>query len=126
MSTRLIELPRRATMRSARSLLAAALVLRIAETKLVLAADPEVEELKKQIRILQKRVEELERTRAATPAPSAGAVAAKPPLKEIVGQAAEVDDRGSMRDQQQAAPRVGALTLDRSTGASSTFRTPRR
>src|SRR4029077_9776878 len=32
--------------------------------------------------------------------------------EEIAGQAAEVEDRGSMQDQQQAAPRVGALTLD--------------
>jgi hypothetical protein len=84
----------------------------------VFAADSEVDELKREIRILQRRVEELEKSRAAAPAPAAQppppAVAApsKPAPAEVVGQAAQVQDRGSMQDQQQAAPRPGALTLD--------------
>jgi hypothetical protein len=82
------------------------------------AADSEVEELKKEIRILQKRVEELERSRAVAPAPPAERPAAattpqpKAPPAEVAGKASEVRDRESMQDQQQAAPRPGLLTLD--------------
>jgi hypothetical protein len=83
----------------------------------VSAADPEVELLKEQIRILQKRVEELEKSRAAPapavqPPPAVTTAQPKEPPKEVVGKATEVEDRGSMQDQQQAAPRPGALTLD--------------
>jgi hypothetical protein len=83
-----------------------------------LAADSEVEELKRQILILQRRVEQLEKSRAAPPAPAAeppppaAAARPKPAPAEVVGRAAPVQDRGSMQDQQQAAPRPGALTLD--------------
>ena len=79
------------------------------------AADPEVEELKRQVRILQKRIDQLEKERAAPPAAAApapappGGVAAP---AEIVGHAAPVEDRGALRDEQQAAPRPEDLTLD--------------
>lgn len=104
-------------MRAGRRLLVAALAFLIAPAPHVFAADSEVEELKQQIRILQKRVEQLEKSRAEPPAPAVqppppAAAAPKPAPAEVVGQAAPVKDRGSMQDQQQAAPRPGALTLD--------------
>ena len=85
------------------------------------AADKEIEELKQQIRMLQRRVEELEKERAApppaaaAPAPAPVAPIAKtkePEKKEVVGQPSEVTPREALRDEQEAAPRPGALTLD--------------
>ena len=81
------------------------------------AASAEVEELKRQVRMLQDRIDQIEKreqTRAAAPpaavAPAAPAAAA-PPV-EVVGHPAPVKDRGSLRDEQTAAPRPGDLTLD--------------
>ena len=97
---------------------AVSLLLLVAGPTGVLAGDAEVEALKEQIRALQRRVEELERTRAAPPTapaqppPPVTAAPPKPPPSEVVGKASQVPDRGSMQDQQQAAPRPGALTLD--------------
>ena len=88
------------------------------------AADPEVEQLKQQIRLLQQRVEQLEKERSAAPpaAPVAPAVAPAPAAAqpapatlapvEALGQPSQVNERGAMQDQQEAAPRPGALTLD--------------
>src|SRR6185295_11387659 len=84
------------------------------------AGSPEVEELKRQVRMLQNRIEELERREearppaAVAPAPHAGAPAraAAPPPAEVVGHQGPVEDRGSFRDEQQAAPRPGDFTLD--------------
>src|SRR5689334_2178955 len=88
------------------------------------AADPEVEELKRQVQILQRRIDQLEKERATPPAaaaaaPAAPGAAAAPPVTAaapapapVVGHTAPVTDRAAMRDEQQAAPRPGDLTLD--------------
>ena len=99
----------------------AALAMLLVAPAVLQAADPEVEALKEQIRILQKRVEQLEKSRATPPAKAAPSAPATPPVaaaepkpapKEVVGEPSAVADRGSMQDQQQAAPRPGTLTLD--------------
>ena len=93
-----------------------------------LADDSEVPELKRQIKLLTDRVEQLERERAAPEAPAPAAVApakvapappaaavvteAQPPPAELVGNASPVTPRGAMNDQQEAAPRPNDLTLD--------------
>jgi len=81
--------------------------------------DPELEQLKATINQMQKtieqqnqRIEELEKAKAA-PAP----VVVQPvkevaPVPEIAGTPSPVAPRGALSDQQEAAPRLGDLTLD--------------
>jgi hypothetical protein len=83
------------------------------------AASAEVEELKQQVRILQQRLEQMEQrekeraaeARPAAAAPGAAAVttAAEPPLTGATG---EVKSRGTLRNEQEAAPRPDDLLLD--------------
>ena len=91
---------------------------------MVRAADPEVEELKAQVKALTERVMELEKEKAAAPAPAVvpaptvtttnkGEVTViAPERKEIVGHASPVVDRPALNDQQVAAPRPNDYTLD--------------
>ena len=113
--------------------IALTVVVSLVAVPALVSADSEVEELRKEIRALRKRVEQLEHERGpeaapeaapaapprqtAGPAPGAPAAPAtvavpKAPPHEVVGTATQVEDRGSMQDQQQAAPRPGTMTLD--------------
>ena len=79
------------------------------------AADPEVEELKRQVDVLMKRVQELEKSKAhPAPAPAAAPAPGPGPAQapQSVGATSPVKPRGSFNDQQQAAPRPDDLTLD--------------
>jgi hypothetical protein len=82
------------------------------------ASDEEVEQLKNQVKQLMQRVDQLEKERAAptraetAPPPVAAPPPAAAPAKEIVGAPSEVDNRSTLRDDQEAAPRPGDLTLD--------------
>jgi hypothetical protein len=96
-----------------------AIVALIAPVRIASAADPEVEELKRQVDVLMQRVQQLEKERAQRPVPAQvppapEATVAKEPLApaEDVGRASPVKPRGSMRDDQEAAPRPDNLTLD--------------
>jgi hypothetical protein len=82
-------------------------------------ASAEVEDLKATVRMLQQRIEQLERkeeARPVTPPPAGGALASPPGATAaepaITGEASAVKNRGSVRDEQQAAPRPDDLTLD--------------
>lgn len=83
------------------------------------SADQDLEQLKATINQMQKtieqqnkRIEELEKTKAA-PAPVLVQPAKEvPPAPEITGTASPVAPRRAMSDQQEAAPRLGDLTLD--------------
>ncbi|MCC6848423.1 MAG: hypothetical protein IT294_07980 [Deltaproteobacteria bacterium] len=113
---------------SGRALVAGALLATLAwaSPMSAWAASAEVEELKQQVRILQQRVEEMERrekTREAAPATApvapGGALATTPGAAvttgaevAVTGEASAVKNRGAVRDEQQAAPRPGDLTLD--------------
>ena len=87
------------------------------------AEDQDVQELKRQIKILTDRVDQLEREKAApspgkpapsVPAPSAAAATAAPGAAPgaVAGRGSAITPRDSMRDEQEAAPRPGAETLD--------------
>jgi hypothetical protein len=88
------------------------------------AASADVEELKRQVQILQQRIDQLEqRERAqqqaappahAQPGQAPATAAAVPSGTEpaVTGEVAEVKDRKSLDNQQEAAPRPGDLTLD--------------
>jgi hypothetical protein len=89
------------------------------------ATDAELEALKQQIQILMERVNELEKTRAQpAPVPAADAspeTATAPAVDQVTEAAREAEataetspikDRGSLRDEQQAAPRPDDVTLD--------------
>jgi len=87
------------------------------------ADDREVEELKRQVKSLTDRMEQLERERstaqpsaappATPPPPSATVVESAPPSPaEVRGRSSPVTARGSMNDQQEAAPRPNDLTLE--------------
>jgi len=86
-------------------------------------ASAEVEELKATVRMLQQRIEQLERKEEARPVPPppppGGALATTPggavtsgAEPAVTGEASNVRNRASMQDQQQAAPRPDDLTLD--------------
>ena len=86
-------------------------------------ASAEVEELKATVRMLQQRIEQLERKEEARPVPPApppgGALATTPGSvvttgaePAVTGEASNVRNRANMQDQQQAAPRPDDLTLD--------------
>jgi hypothetical protein len=82
--------------------------------------DPELEQLKATINQMQKtiekqnqRIEELEKAKAApAPVPMAAPVKEVPPVPEITGTPSPVTPRKALSDQQEAAPRLGDLTLD--------------
>ena len=87
------------------------------------AGDQEVQELKRQIKILSDRVDQLEHEKGApattAPAPVTRAPAVAPATAgtltaatEMMGGESPIASRGSMNDQQEAAPRPGDLTLD--------------
>jgi hypothetical protein len=89
------------------------------------AASAEVEELKHQVRMMQERIDQMEqreKARAATPpaaVPPGGALATTPggtvttgAEPAVTSDVSNVKDRASLRDEQQAAPRPGDLTLD--------------
>ncbi|MBI5505820.1 MAG: hypothetical protein HY899_13560 [Deltaproteobacteria bacterium] len=84
------------------------------------AGDPEVEELRRQIKILTERVDQLEREKAApqsqapaaAPSTATSTASPAPAPAEVVGNTSPVSARRSMNDQQEAAPRPGDLTLD--------------
>jgi hypothetical protein len=103
--------------RTIRTLLVAG-VLVTTSAVVVRASDPEIEELKAQVKALTEKVMELEKQRAVAPAPmaastnKAGVTVIAPETKEIVGHASPVPDRRSLNDQQEAAPRPNDLTLD--------------
>ena len=92
----------------------------ISAPRLARAADPEVEDLKRQIEALMERVEELEEKKepAVEPLPPApgtvsGTVVTEglaPPTQ--AGTQSTVKSRGSLKDEQQAAPRVDDISLD--------------
>src|SRR5215218_6539833 len=97
-------------------------VLPLAWSVAAYAGSPEVEELKSQVRMLQERLEQLEKKEQARPVPAparagetGGALAttvttaAEP---AITGEASAVKNRASLRDEQQGAPRPDDLTLD--------------
>ncbi len=95
----------------------AAGALLVAGTVAVQAADPEIEELKTQIKALQQHVTELEqRGIRPTSLPGTNApnvVTFAPRALEIIGHASQVEDRGNLNDDDQvAAPRPNDLTLD--------------
>src|SRR6266404_5181755 len=95
----------------------AAGALLVAGTVAVQAADPEIEELKTQIKALQQHVTELEqRGIRPTSLPGTNApnvVTFAPRALEIIGHASQVEDRGNLNDDDQvAAPRTNDLTLD--------------
>jgi outer membrane DcaP-like protein len=100
-----------------RTFLAAGMLIAISAVA-ARAADPEIEELKNQIKALNQKVLELEQKKAAEPAPAAtntnkGEVTViAPETKEIIGHASPVADRAALNDQQTAAPRPNDLTLD--------------
>jgi DcaP outer membrane protein len=81
-------------------------------------ASAEVEELKAQVRLLQQRIDQMEQrekeraTTEARPAvvpPAAVTTAAEPPAS---GEKGEVVSRGTLRNEQEAAPRPDDLLLD--------------
>jgi len=84
------------------------------------AEEREVEELKRQIKILTDRVDQLEREKvapAATPAAPAPATATVPPATAAAPAAIPAEHnpiapRGAMRDEQEGAPRPGDVTFD--------------
>jgi len=77
------------------------------------AADPEIEELKAQIKALTERVKQLEQEKAVAPAPVVTTnVVEVPATKEIVGHASPIVGRGNLNDEQVAAQRPNDLTLD--------------
>ena len=86
------------------------------------AASQEVEELKQQVRMLQQRLEQMEQREkekaaaesAHAPAPPTAPAAAVATGTEpgVTGEVSAVKDRGSLVNQQEAAPRAGDLTLD--------------
>jgi hypothetical protein len=81
------------------------------------AADSEIEELKAQIKALTERVIQLEKEKAAAPAPVVTTnvvveTVVAPATNTIVGHASPIADRGNLNDQQAAAQRPNDLTLD--------------
>jgi hypothetical protein len=83
------------------------------------AASQEVEELKAQVRILQQRLDQMERREkekaaepphAAAPPPAATVTTGTAPA--VTGEASAVTNRASLKDEQQGAPRPNDLTLD--------------
>ena len=83
------------------------------------ASDSDLEQLKATINQMQKtiekqnqRIEELEKAKAAPAPVVAQPVQAVPPVAEITGTPSPVTPRGALSDQQEAAPRLGELTLD--------------
>jgi DcaP outer membrane protein len=85
----------------------------------------EVEQLKAQMKVMQKNLEDMQRkltelenaagTPAATTAPAPGATEAvtfDTPAKPVVAKPSPVADRENMSDQQEDAPRLNDLTLD--------------
>ena len=72
----------------------------------------EIDKLKKSLKQMQKtideqnkKIEEIEKAQAKAPPPP-------PPTPELAGAASAVTERGSLKDEQQAAPRPDDLTLD--------------
>ena len=86
------------------------------------AASAEVEELKQQVRMLQQRIEQMEQrekekaaaesTRAPAPPTAPAAAVATGTEPGVTGEASAIKNRGSLVNQQDAAPRAGDLTLD--------------
>ena len=83
------------------------------------SADQDFEQLKATINQMQKtieqqnkRIEDLEKTKAAPAQAVAQPAKEAPPVTEITGTPAPVAPRGALSDQQEAAPRLGELTLD--------------
>jgi hypothetical protein len=81
--------------------------------------DPELEQLKATINQMQKtiekqnqRIEELEKAKAVPVPVSAQPVKEAMPTMKVEGTPAPVTPRHAMSDQQEAAPRLGDLTLD--------------
>jgi hypothetical protein len=81
--------------------------------------DSELEQLKATINQMQKtieqqnkRIEELEKAKAIPAAVAVQPAKEAPPVAEITGTPATVTPRGALSDQQEAAPRLGELTLD--------------
>jgi len=81
--------------------------------------DSEMEQLKATINQMQKtieqqnkRIEDLEKTKAAPAPVVAQPIREAPPVPEVVGTPSPVAPRGALSDQQEAAPRLGELTLD--------------
>jgi hypothetical protein len=81
--------------------------------------NPELEQLKATINQMQqtieqqnKRIEELEKAKAAPVPVAAQPVKEAPPTPIVEGTPAPVTPRYTMSDQQEAAPRLGDLTLD--------------
>lgn len=83
-------------------------------------ASAEVEELKAQVRMLQQRLEAMEKREESRPAPPpSGALTTTPggtvttaAEPAVTGEPSNIKNRGSLRDEQQAAPRPDDLTLD--------------
>src|SRR6478609_2693570 len=83
------------------------------------SSSPEVEQLKAQMQVMQKSLEDMQRKLAALekgqppPAPvPADGVTFDTPAKPVVAKAAPVTDRDAMNNQQEAAPRLDDLVLD--------------
>ena len=83
------------------------------------ASDSDLEQLKATINQMQKtiekqnqRIEELEKAKAAPAPVVAQPVKEVPAVVEITGTPSPVTPRGALSDQQEAAPRLGELTLD--------------
>lgn len=101
-------------------IVSAVAALLLLHPSIVKAGDSEVQELRRQIRVLSERLDQLERERSQAPAPAPATKPAPPAAAametaapaEIEGPASPVVPRQSMNDQQEAAPRPGALTLD--------------
>jgi hypothetical protein len=88
-------------------------------TSYAASADQDLEQLKATIYQMQKtieqqnkRIEDLEKTKAAPAQAVAQPAKEAPPVAEITGTPAQVAPRGALSDQQEAAPRLGELTLD--------------
>ena len=83
------------------------------------SADQDLEQLKATINQMQKtieqqnkRIEDLEKVKTAPAPVVAQPVKEVPPVPEITGTPSPVAPRGALSDQQEAAPRLGELTLD--------------
>ena len=102
--------------RVATVVLCLAAILAVAPARGALAADPEVEELKRQVEVLMKRVQELEKARAVPPAapsaPTPQVSEAEVPLATTTTPPSRVKSRGSLKDEQVAAPRIDDVPLD--------------
>jgi hypothetical protein len=90
-----------------------------AMTSQAASTDQELEQLKATINQMQKtiekqnqRIEELEKAKAAPAPVAAQPVREAPPVVAVEGTPAPVTPRHAMSDQQEAAPRLGDLTLD--------------